>query len=54
MNFHGDQIEIEHDHEIAGETGKLRLLAFRNRGLMGRFDDALAYAAANGSLPNVG
>jgi carbohydrate-selective porin OprB len=53
MNFHGDQIEIEHDHEIAGETGKLRLLAFRNRELMGRFDDALAYAAANGGLPNV-
>lgn len=55
MNFHGDQIEIEHTHEIAGQTGKIRFLAFLNRELMGKFDDALAYAAANGGgAPDVG
>ena len=47
-NYHGDEVELEHNHEIGGLTGKLRLLAFRNREWMGRFDDALAYAAANG------
>ena len=55
MNFHGDQVEIEHAHEIAGEPGKVRFLVFRNREFMGRFDDALAYAAANGGgTPDVG
>ena len=55
MNFHGDQVEIEHAHEIAGQPGKIRVLVFRNRELMGRFDDALAYAAANGGgIPDVG
>ena len=55
MNFHGDQVEIEHSHEIAGEPGKLHFLLFRNRELMGRFDDALAYAAKNGGgVPDVG
>jgi len=54
MNFHGDQVEIEHAHEIAGRAGKLRVLLFRNRELMGRFDDALAYTAANGGgIPDV-
>ncbi len=48
MNFHGDQIEIEHDHEIGGRRGSLKLLAFANRALMGRFDDALAFWNANG------
>lgn len=55
MNFYGDQVEIEHAHELAGQPGKLRFLAFRNRELMGRFDDALAHAAANGGgAPDVG
>jgi high affinity Mn2+ porin len=48
MNFYSDQVEVERDHEIGGQSGKIRVLLFRNRELMGRFDDALAYAAANG------
>lgn len=48
MNFHGDQIEIEHAHHVLGQPGKLRFLIFRNRELMGRFQDALDYAAAHG------
>lgn len=54
MNFHADQAEIEHDHELAGLPGKVRLLLFRNRELMGRFDDALAWAAQHGGAPDVG
>ena len=52
-NFHGDQLEVEHAHEFGGLPGKLRALAFRNLALMGRFGDALAYAAQNGGAPDV-
>ncbi|WP_230427496.1 carbohydrate porin [Collimonas humicola] len=51
--YHSDQIELEHDHVIAGQPGKLRLLAFRNKEFMGGFSDALAYAALNGGTPDV-
>lgn len=53
MNFHGDQAEIEHAHRLAGLPGKARLLFFRNRELMGRFGDALAWAAKQGGTPDV-
>jgi high affinity Mn2+ porin len=40
--------EIEHRHHIAGRGGAVRFTVFRNRGQFGRFDDALALAAATG------
>ena len=40
--FYGDQIEIEHAHRIFGLDGAVRVLAYRNRANMGRFDDAIA------------
>lgn len=49
----GDQVELEHAHALGGQAGKLRLLAFRNRAVMGGFRDALADAAANGGAPDV-
>jgi len=51
--FHGDQIELEHRHDIAGHAGALRLLAWRNAEDMGRYDDAMAFAALNGGAPDV-
>ncbi|MDY7578886.1 carbohydrate porin [Herbaspirillum sp. RTI4] len=51
---YGDQIELEHAHTLADQPGKIRLLAFRNREIMGSFTDALAYARANGGTPDVG
>jgi high affinity Mn2+ porin len=39
---YGDQIEIEHDHAIAGLPGAIRLLGYRNYEVMGSFDDAIA------------
>jgi hypothetical protein len=42
LDYYADQLEIEHAHEIAGMPGAARLLAFRNRANMGRFDDAVA------------
>jgi high affinity Mn2+ porin len=44
--------EIEHRHQIAGRDGAVRATVFRNRGQFGRFDDALALAAATGSAPD--
>ena len=51
---HGDQVELEHAHTLAGQPGKIRLLGFRNVARMGGFRDALDFAAANGSTPDVG
>lgn len=51
---HGDQIEIERSHTLSGQPGKVRFLAFRNRENMGNFTDAIAFAQANGGVPDVG
>ena len=40
--YYGDQLELEHQHQLLGRAGVVRLLAFRNREVMGRFDDAIA------------
>ena len=53
FTHYGDQIEIEHSHTLNGQPGKLRLLAFRNRTLMSRFQDALDYAAQHGGTPDI-
>lgn len=50
---HGDQLELEHRHTWQGLDGAVRLLVFRNTEFMGRFDDALALAAAQGGTPDV-
>jgi hypothetical protein len=42
FTFYGDQIELEHDHSLFGQSGAVRLLGFRNRVDTGRFDDAIA------------
>lgn len=39
---HGDAVELEHDHVLLGRAGAVRLLAFRDRAVMGRFADAIA------------
>lgn len=44
--------EIEHRHTIGGHDGAIRLTAFLNRGRFGRFDEALALAAATGDTPD--
>jgi hypothetical protein len=40
--YYGDQAEVEHQHQLAGQAGAVRVLAYRNREVMGRFDDAVA------------
>ena len=39
---YGDQAELEHDHTLLGKPGAVRLLAYRNRVVSGRFDEAIA------------
>jgi len=48
LKHYGDQVEIEHAHELAGRPGKLRLLVWRNRANLASFDDALTYLKSNG------
>jgi hypothetical protein len=40
--FYGDEIELEHDYEIFGRTGAVRLLGYHNHVQTGRFADAIA------------
>ena len=54
VDFHiwehyGDQLELEHDHELGGHRGAVRLLAYRNQTIGGRFDEAVAAFAADPS-----
>ncbi len=40
FKYYGDQIELEHDHKVHGQDGRVRVLAYRNRENIGRFSDA--------------
>ncbi|MDE2415908.1 MAG: carbohydrate porin, partial [Comamonadaceae bacterium] len=53
FQHYGDQIELEHAHVLGGQPGKLRLLAFRNRTRMSRYQDALDLAARTGAVPSI-
>lgn len=46
---YGDQIELQHNHELLGQPGAVRVLAWRNRARLARFADALDYLRANPS-----
>ena len=47
FKHYGDQVEVEHAHDLAGQPGKVRVLFWRNRARLASFKDALAYGAAN-------
>jgi hypothetical protein len=47
---YGDQFEIEHSHEVDGQPGKLRFIAFRNKARMGSFRDAIDVWNAGGRV----
>lgn len=44
--------EVEHRHTLGGQPGAVRVTVFRNEGRFGRFDDALALAAATAATPD--
>jgi hypothetical protein len=43
----GDQLEVEHAHEMDGRPGKIRVLGWRNRAQLASFSDALVWLKAN-------
>ncbi len=45
--YDGDQIEVEHNHELFDQPGVIRILGFRNRENMGTFKDAIAIFDSN-------
>ena len=47
FNTYGDQIEVERQHNIADLPGKVSVLAYRNRMILARFQDATNYVVAN-------
>ncbi len=47
FKHYGDQVEIERAHELLGRSGKVRVLAWRNRAELARFSDALAWLQAH-------
>ena len=53
LQHYGDQIEFEHRHELRAQPGAVRVLFFRNRARMSRFDDALSLAATAGGVPDI-
>ena len=53
FQHYGDQIEVAHAHQIAGQPGKLRALVFRNHAVMTRYSDALNEAAQTGAVPSL-
>ncbi|MDX3906639.1 MAG: carbohydrate porin [Pigmentiphaga sp.] len=50
---YGDQVEFEKSHALFGRPGTLRLLAFRNKARMARYDDAVAAASIQGGVPDL-
>ena len=53
FRHYGDQIEVEHAHALGDQPGRLRLLAFRNKARMSRYEDALDLAAATAGTPDI-
>ena len=47
FNAYGDQIEVERQHNIADLPGKVSVLAYRNRMILARFQDATNFVIAN-------
>ncbi len=53
MSSYGDVVEFERGYEIGGQTGRVRLLAFRNQAVMGKFSDAISQSGPNGGVPDL-
>jgi hypothetical protein len=47
FKYYGDQIELEHRHQLFNQPGAARLLAYRNNEMMGAWDDAITAYQAN-------
>lgn len=52
LKFYGDQLELEHRHQMAGLAGAVRVLGFRNHEWMGSFQDAITAYQVNPAQNN--
>jgi high affinity Mn2+ porin len=51
---YGDQVELEYRYKLDDDRpGAIRLLGFRNRALMSRYDDALSLAQQTSTIPSL-
>lgn len=53
LRHYGDQLEIQHQHRVSDQDGKLRLLIWRNRAVLASFQDAIQDGVLNKHRPNV-
>jgi hypothetical protein len=49
-SHYGDTLEIERGHSINDLPGKVRLLVYRDRQIMARFDDAISFSECKPKL----
>jgi high affinity Mn2+ porin len=47
MKYYADQVELEHQHRLGGQPGKVQLLVYRNVAVMGRWDEATSALRAD-------
>jgi hypothetical protein len=52
LKHYGDQLEVEHDHEINEQPGAVRVIAYRNRAKLASFRDAINYGDSVGWTPD--
>ncbi|CAN5903163.1 hypothetical protein BH11MYX2_BH11MYX2_22530 [soil metagenome] len=50
--YYSDSLEIEHDHRPGGQAGSIKVLAYRNREVVGRFVDAIDQLGNNHTAAN--
>ena len=53
MSSYGDVAEFERGYTLGGQQGRIRLLAFRNQAVMGKFSDAVNQSITNGGTPDL-
>ncbi|MFG6464046.1 carbohydrate porin [Roseateles sp. DXS20W] len=53
FRHYGDQVELSKDYAVAGQTGTVRLLGFRMKAVMARYDDALSATSGTPTLDAV-
>jgi carbohydrate-selective porin OprB len=52
FKHYGDQVEVEHSHEIDGKAGSVRVIAWRNKAKLAAYRDAINYGNAVGWAPD--
>ena len=54
LQSYGDTIEVQHDHTLLDQAGKVRAMAFRNQAAFGNYQDAVNFSQQYGGTPDLG